>query len=93
MEEFNNRPYMNYEYPELMKHYPGTWRLATKNQLKGIVVRLTTNPAPTSASMMCRRRIQSAPVGRPILKDQRTERLELATVGLQTEDSTATKLI
>ena len=71
MEEFNNRPYMNYEYPELMKHYPGTWRLATKNQLKGIVARLTTNPAPTSASMMCRRRIQSAPVGRPILKKTR----------------------
>lgn len=68
MEEFKNRPYMNYEYPELMKHYPGTWRLATKNQLKGIVVRLTTNPAPTSASMM--KRIKSAPVGRSILKKQ-----------------------
>lgn len=67
MEEFKEKPYMQHQYPELKRHYPGTWRLATKQEINGIVVRLTKNPAPTSASVMGRRRIQSAPPNLPIL--------------------------
>ena len=61
MEEFKNRPYMNHEYPELMKHYPGTWKLLTKEEIDNSVKRLTTIPAPTSPIMMSRRRVKSAP--------------------------------
>ncbi|XP_060071880.1 uncharacterized protein LOC132551762 [Ylistrum balloti] len=55
LQEFRDRPYMNYRYPELPKHYPGTWRTANAEQLEKIVERLTR---PTSLSTL---RAQSAP--------------------------------
>ncbi|OWF48588.1 uncharacterized protein LOC110452886 isoform X1 [Mizuhopecten yessoensis] len=55
LQEFRERPYMKYRYPELSKHYPGTWRTANSQQLQKIVDRLTR---PTSLSTM---RAQSAP--------------------------------
>lgn len=71
LEEFKDRPYMHHEYPELKKHYPGTWRpKANKEELGKIVARLTANPAPTSASVMNRRRIKSAPPDFTLLQNR-----------------------
>ncbi|XP_041371141.1 uncharacterized protein LOC121384707 [Gigantopelta aegis] len=47
MEQFKHRPYMRHAYPELPKHYPGTWRVARSAELGTIVARLTK---PTLAS-------------------------------------------
>ncbi|KAK6195321.1 hypothetical protein SNE40_000778 [Patella caerulea] len=44
MEDFKNRPYLRYEYPELKKHYPGTWRVANSIEVDEIVKRLTRKP-------------------------------------------------
>ncbi|KAL3871463.1 hypothetical protein ACJMK2_039459 [Sinanodonta woodiana] len=47
MEEFKDSHYMKHQYPEIPKHYPGTWRVVTREELKKIVERLTR---PTTAS-------------------------------------------
>ncbi|KAK3586379.1 hypothetical protein CHS0354_000905 [Potamilus streckersoni] len=47
MEEFKDSYYMKHQYPEIPKHYPGTWRVVTREELKRIVERLTR---PTTAS-------------------------------------------
>ncbi|ESO93801.1 hypothetical protein LOTGIDRAFT_228570 [Lottia gigantea] len=57
-EFLSSRPYLRYEYPELKKHYPGTRRVATPEEMTGIVERLT-KPCPTARSIV---RSQSAPV-------------------------------
>ncbi|KAK7095055.1 uncharacterized protein [Littorina saxatilis] len=41
MDEFRDRPYLHRQYPELEKHYPGTWRVVGPAQLDKIVDRLT----------------------------------------------------
>ncbi|CAC5382115.1 unnamed protein product [Mytilus coruscus] len=51
VEEFREQPYMRHEYPTLRKHYPGTWRLASRDEIQATTDRLTSVPAPTSASM------------------------------------------
>lgn len=51
VEEFKDQPYNRHEYPSLRKHYPGTWRLATREQLQEITDRLSHTPAPTAASL------------------------------------------
>jgi hypothetical protein len=54
--EFSHHGYMQYQYPELGKHYPGTWRVADGEEVKRIVERLTR---PTAISSI---RAKSAPV-------------------------------
>lgn len=51
VEEFRNQPYMKHEYPSLRKHYPGTWKLATRDQIDETTDRLSHTPAPTAASL------------------------------------------
>ncbi|XP_076454719.1 uncharacterized protein LOC143289577 [Babylonia areolata] len=48
MLDFRSRPYLYKQYPEIGKHYPGTWRVVDSEQLDGIVLRLTQ---PTRASV------------------------------------------
>lgn len=47
MKEFSDQPYMNRDYPELSKHYPGTWRVGSATDVRALVSRLAT---PTVAS-------------------------------------------
>ncbi|XP_046370286.1 uncharacterized protein LOC124144778 [Haliotis rufescens] len=49
MQQFRNRPYMKYEYPEIGRHYPGTWRTAGPAELDSIVARLTKKTAASVA--------------------------------------------
>ena len=58
MDEFKMNPYHRFEYPEIPKHYPGTWRVVTSNELTHIVARLTRK-TPTPPPQM--RSIRSAP--------------------------------
>ena len=50
-EEFKDKPYMNHEYPSIQKHYPGTWKLASREQIQATTDRLSSVPAPTAASL------------------------------------------
>lgn len=54
--EFRMRPYNFYQYPNLQKHYPGTWKVVDRPELNSIVDRLTR---PTISSSL---RSRSAPV-------------------------------
>ena len=47
MKQFRDRPYMAHTYPEIPKHYPGTWTVVTPSQLELIIARLSK---PTQAS-------------------------------------------
>ncbi|XP_022320756.2 uncharacterized protein LOC111122989 [Crassostrea virginica] len=61
MREFKTRPYMQHKYPEIKKHYPGTWRVVGPQELESIVDRLSRpttcsrNRRAESASMLNRR--------------------------------------
>lgn len=61
MREFNTRPYMQHKYPEINKHYPGTWRAVGAHELNSIVDRLSRptacsrNRRAESASLLSRR--------------------------------------
>ena len=41
LSEFNSNPYFRYEYPEIPRHWPGTWAVITNTDLKGVVGRLS----------------------------------------------------
>ncbi|KAL8612787.1 hypothetical protein ACOMHN_033457 [Nucella lapillus] len=49
MAQFSERPYQWFQYPDLEKHYPGTWRVARRDgkELEDIVQRLVQ---PTKAT-------------------------------------------
>ena len=68
MTEFDNCPYMNHKYPNIDKHYPGTWRTANQDELQRIVRRLSKPTRLTSI------RAQSAPVQK---QPERHIRIEL----------------
>lgn len=51
VEEFKSQPYMKHQYPSLRKHYPGTWKLSTRDQIQATTERLAHAPAPTAASL------------------------------------------
>lgn len=61
MREFKTRPYMQHKYPEINKHYPGTWRAVGAHELNSIVDRLSRptacsrNRRAESASLLSRR--------------------------------------
>ncbi|KAL8606398.1 hypothetical protein ACOMHN_060303 [Nucella lapillus] len=48
MVQFRDRPYLSKQYPEIGKHYPGTWRVVNSAELDDVVYRLTQ---PTHASV------------------------------------------
>ena len=58
--EFNSKPYFRFEYPEIPRHWPGTWSVITDSELKGVVGRLsrpsTALPDTTSLSRTSRAR-------------------------------------
>ncbi|KAK7451829.1 hypothetical protein BaRGS_00039802, partial [Batillaria attramentaria] len=63
MADFASRPYLEQQYPELEKHYPGTWRVAGPSELERIVARLRAQ----TWSTYYRQRypdVRSAPVSR-----------------------------
>ncbi|XP_062594838.1 uncharacterized protein LOC134256204 [Saccostrea cucullata] len=67
MREFKSRPYMQHKYPELKKHYPGTWRVVDAHELSSIVDRLCR---PTAVSRI---RAQSAPLLHKRKQNNRTK--------------------
>lgn len=67
MREFKTRPYMHHKYPELKKHYPGTWRVVSAHELGSIVDRLSR---PTVCS---NNRAKSAPLLHKRVRNGRTQ--------------------
>lgn len=41
LEEFRSNPYFRYEYPEIPRHWPGTWAVMTVDELQSSVGRLS----------------------------------------------------
>lgn len=42
--EFKSNPYFRFEYPEIPRHWPGTWSVITNSELTGVVKRLSRPP-------------------------------------------------
>ena len=73
--EFSSNPYFRYEYPEIPRHWPGTWAVITNRDLKGVVGRLSR---PSTA------RPRTAPLHTWLRERYKTQRAKSAPMRLPT---------
>lgn len=61
LDEFKSNPYFRFEYPEIPRHWPGTWAVMTWNELNPSVGRLsrpsTARPNTAPVNTMYRERL------------------------------------
>ena len=78
LEEFKSNSYFRYEYPEIPRHWPGTWAVMTVSELKSSVGRLSRPSTARPATAPVRTLLERFPTQPGIPRTVKTPSLSIA---------------